>query len=188
MQSAHAQGNQVRLTKAQHALVPALPLRHLALHSSRSALGDAGTSGGASQGRRGEMGGEGRGVGQGGGGGGVRRRPESARVFGERGSKWQWTDGGTNKVTLRLSPYAAGMYRCVCVCVCMRWYCTDAMPNTVLFERCVGLSMRYRHWHHEPLGSWSARTKTLVFETQYSCTGAMPSPVLFLRVFDFWCG
>jgi len=37
-------------------------------------------------------------------------RPQSARVFGERGSKWQWTDGGTSKLALRLSPNAAGMF------------------------------------------------------------------------------
>ena len=134
VQSAHAQ---VRPTKAQHALVPALPLRHLALHSARSASGDAETSGGASQGRRGEMEGERGRVEKGGGGGGVRRRPESARVFGERGSKWHWTDGGTNKFSLRLSPYSAGMYRCVCVCVCvcMGREGTRAMTTTVLSSR-----------------------------------------------------
>ena len=74
---------------------------------------------------------------KGGGGGGVRRRPESARVFGERGSKWHWTDGGTNKFSLRLSPYSAGMYRCVCVCVCvcMGREGTRAMTTTVLSSR-----------------------------------------------------
>jgi hypothetical protein len=78
------------------------------------------------------MGGERGGVGKGSGGGGVRRRPESARVFGERGSKRHWTDGSTNKFTLRLSPYSAGTYRCVIVCVCVcggggaeRYTCND---------------------------------------------------------------